>query len=103
MKHVVPHDLGQERAKAAAEAALTAYAEKFAKYSPKVSWASSNSAQISFQVKGFTLSGSLEVLARSIEMDLDVPFVLRPFKGHALGVIEGEINEWIQKAKSGAV
>ena len=51
----------------------------------------------------FTLSGSLEVLARSIEMDLDVPFLLRPFKGQALSVIEGEINEWIQKAKTGAV
>jgi hypothetical protein len=103
MKHVVSHDLGQERAKAAAEAAFGAYAQKFAKYSPKVSWTSTNTAQISFQVKGFTLSGSLEVLPRSIEMDLDVPFLLRPFKGQALSVIEGEINEWIQKAKTGTV
>jgi hypothetical protein len=103
MKHVVPHDLGQERAKTAAEAALAAYAQKFAKYSPKVNWTSSNSAQISFQVKGFSVSGSLEVLERSIEMDLDVPFLLRPFKGQAMSVIEGEINEWIQKAKTGAV
>jgi hypothetical protein len=28
-----------------------------------------------------------------------VPFLLRPFKSQALGVIEGEINEWIKKAK----
>lgn len=103
MKHVVSHDLGQARAKAAAEAAFGAYAQKFAKYSPKVNWTSTNKAEISFQVKGFTLSGSLEVLDRSIEMDLDVPFLLKPFKGQALSVIEGEIKEWIQKAKTGAV
>ena len=32
--------------------------------------------------------------------DIDVPFLLRPFKSQALGVIEGEINEWIKKAKA---
>lgn len=103
MKHVVNHDIGQERAKAAAEAAFAAYAKKFEKYSPKVNWTSANAAQISFQVKGFQLSGSLEVLERSIEMDLDVPFLLRPFKGQALSVIEGEINKWISKARDGKV
>lgn len=103
MKHVVPHDLGQERAKQAAESALSSYAQRFEKYSPKVIWTSNSKAQISFQVKGFTLSGDLEVLDRSIEMDLDVPFVLRPFKGQALNVIETEIKEWIAKAKTGAV
>ncbi len=103
MKHVVHHDLGQERAKQAAEAALGTYAKKFEKYSPKVNWTTSSKAQISFNVKGFTLSGDLEVLDRSIEMDLDVPFVLRPFKGQALNVIENEIKDWIAKAKSGAV
>ena len=36
-----------------------------------------------------------------IEMDLDVPFVLRPFKGKAMGVIEEEIKKWIAKAKAG--
>jgi hypothetical protein len=103
MKHVVPHDLGQAGAKKAAEAALGAYAQRFQKYSPKIDWATPSKANISFQVKGFTLSGALEVLERSIEMDLDVPFILRPFKGQALGVIEGEIKEWIQRAKSGVL
>jgi hypothetical protein len=68
-----------------------------------VDWLSANTAHISFNVKGLNLSGSLEVLERSIEMDLDVPFMLRPFKGQALSVIEGEINEWISRAKSEGV
>ena len=103
MKHLVQHDLGQERAKKVAEAAIQSYEEKFAKYSPKASWVTPSRAAISFSVKGMTLSGFLDVQPSSIEMDLDVPFFLKPFKGQALGVIEGEIREWIARAKAGEV
>ncbi|HKO47629.1 MAG TPA: polyhydroxyalkanoic acid system family protein [Polyangiaceae bacterium] len=100
MKHSVPHDLGQERAKKVAESALATYSQKYSNYNPQVSWKGPNKADISFKVKGMSLSGSLEVLASSIDLDIDVPFLLRPFKSQALGVIEGEINEWIKKAKA---
>ena len=103
MKHAVAHDLGPERAKKVAEAALDAYQKKFAKYQPTASWTSPTRAEIAFSVKGMTLKGTLEVLEKSIEMDLHVPFFLRPFKGQAIGVIEGEIREWIGKAKRGEV
>jgi hypothetical protein len=33
-------------------------------------------------------------------MDLDVPFLLRPFQGKAISVIEGEIKEWLAKEKA---
>jgi hypothetical protein len=101
MKHSVPHDLGQERAKQVTEKALAAYSEKFAKYSPKTTWTAPNKAQISFSVKGMSLSGIVEVRDKSIDMDLDVPFLLRPFQGQAIGVIEGEIKQWLAKEKSG--
>lgn len=100
MKHSVPHDLGQERAKKVAESALATYAQKYANYQPKVTWTSANKAEISFKVKGMNLAGNMEVLDRSIDLDIDVPFLLRPFKSQALGVIEGEINTWIKKAKT---
>lgn len=103
MKHFVSHDLGQERAKKVADEALRSYSQKFPNYSPKTTWVTPNRADISFRVKGMTLGGSLEVLEESIAMDLDVPFLLRPFKGQALGVIEGEIKEWIAKAKAGQI
>jgi len=100
MKHSVPHDLGQERAKKVAEDALAAYSQKYATYNPVVTWKGPNRADIGFKVKGMSLGGSLEVLDRSIDLDIDVPFLLRPFKAQALGVIEAEINEWIKKAKA---
>lgn len=101
MKHSVHHDLGQERAKQVAESALSTYAQKYANYNPQVTWKGPNKADISFKVKGMSLSGSLEVLEKTIDLDMDVPFLLRPFKSQALGVIEGEINDWIRKAKTG--
>lgn len=99
MKHTVNHDLGQERAKKVTESALTTYAEKFSKYSPKTSWVSPSKANISFSVKGMSLSGSVEVKDKTIELDLDVPFLLKPFQGQALSVIEGEIKSWLDKEK----
>jgi hypothetical protein len=103
MKHGVPHDLGLERAKQVAKAAFASYQEKFAKYNPKANWVDERRCKISFSVKGVTLDGTMEVFADKIEMDLDVPFLLRPFKGKALGVIEEEITKWVQKAKAGEI
>lgn len=100
MKHEVPHDLGQVKAKEVAEKAFAAYQAKFADYQPKVVWKNDKAAEISFSVKGMTLSGSLEVSDKAIAIDLDVPFILRPFKGKALEVIETEIRHWVGKAKA---
>ena len=57
---------------------------KFAKYSPQTRWVTENRATISLNIKGMTLSGSLEVQAHSIDLDLEVPFLLRPFKSQAV-------------------
>ena len=103
MKHSVSHDLGQDRAKQAAETAIKSYAEKFAKFQPQTRWVSPSRAEISFNVKGINLRGALEVLPTTIDLDMDVPFLLRPFKNQALSVIEAEIREWIEKARAGQV
>jgi hypothetical protein len=103
MKHTVPHDLGREKAKAAAEAAFASYAARFAQYRPTATWTSPDRADISFSAKGITLKGVLEVTEASIDMDLDVPFLLRPFKEKALGAIDREISHWVGKARSGEI
>jgi len=103
MKHLVHHGLGQERAKQVAESAIKSYEAKFAEYSPRSSWKSATHADISFSVKGMTLNGALDVGDKDFELDLDVPFLLKPFKGKALSVIEEEIKKWVDKAKAGQV
>jgi hypothetical protein len=103
MKHAVHHNLGQEKAKQVAQAAFAAYQDRYAKYAPQANWVSDRRAEISFSVKGMKLSGAMQVSPTEIEMELDVPFVLRPFKGKALGVIEEEIKKWISKAQAGEI
>jgi hypothetical protein len=103
MKHAVPHDLGPDRAKLVAESAIASYEKRFEKYQAKARWISPTRAEIAFSVKGMSLSGTLEVLPKAIEMDLDVPFFLRPFKGTAISVIEDEIKSWLAKAKAGEI
>lgn len=103
MDHSVPHDLGIDKAKKVATLALDSYAQKFAEYKPKADWVSEDKAKISFNVKGVSLDGTLQVKERSISLDLDVPFLFRPFKGKAISIIEREIQAWIQKAKAGEI
>jgi Putative polyhydroxyalkanoic acid system protein (PHA_gran_rgn) len=99
MKHVIPHTVGLDSAQKVAEQALASYAERFAKYNPSVKWIAPHRAEIAFKVKGIALSGAVEVLEKAIELELEVPFLLRPFKSQALKVIEDEINQWLAKAK----
>ena len=103
MKHSVPHDLGQEKARKVAESALGSYAKKFAKYDASVTWVNPDQATLSFKVKGISLKGKVAVREASIDMELDVPFLLRPFQGMAVSVVDGEIKKWIEKAKAGEV
>jgi hypothetical protein len=101
MDHKVKHALGRPLAKKATEAALKAYAAEYAEYEPRVTWADEHTARVTFNVKGMTLKGEVGVHEHDISLDLDVPFLFRPFKAKALEVIEREIRKWIEKAKNG--
>jgi len=101
VKHKIQHTLGQEKASTVAKKALASYQERFSKYSPQANWKSEHDADITFSVKGLTLQGAVEIGASEILLELEVPFMLRPFKGKALGIIEEEIRKWIVKAEAG--
>lgn len=101
MKHEIAHDLGQAKAREITNKALEAYRARFAEYDPKLQWKTDSTAEIGCTVKGMKIGGSVEVGERAIVLDIDVPFLLRPFKGMATEVIEGEIKKWIAQAKSG--
>lgn len=103
MKHSVPHDLPIETAKKAAAAALEAYSARFAEYNPTLSWVNEHLAEVAFKVKGVGLKGSFEIKPTSIDMDMDVPLLLRPFRQKAVDVVEGEIKQWLDKARAGQI
>jgi Putative polyhydroxyalkanoic acid system protein (PHA_gran_rgn) len=101
MKHQIAHDLDSDLAKEAAIRAFEAYQKRFAGYNPTLNWEGDRKARIGFSVKGVKLHGSIDILPRAIELDLDVPFLFRPFKGKAIEVIDREVRNWLDKAKKG--
>ena len=103
MKHSVSHSLGLEKARKVARAALDSYAKRFADYGPTTKWKDDDSADIGFSVKGMSLKGAIKVAEKSIDLNLEVPFMLKPFQGKAVGVIEDSIKEWIGKAEKGEI
>ena len=101
MKHEMPHDLSPELAKRAAERAFASYKAKYSEYNPTLTWVSDDRAKASFTAKGITLNGAIELLPKAITFDLDVPFLLRPFKKTAMTIMDRELTHWIAKAKAG--
>lgn len=103
MDYSVKHDLGKDKAKQVAEAAYESYQERFAKYQPTANWVAPYSCDISFTAKGIKLKGNMSVTDNTIDMSLNVPLLLRPFKKMALGVVSEEIEKWVQKANNGEI
>lgn len=101
MRHVVKHGLNQELAKKATLKAWEAYQERFAEYSPSATWVSDTRADVSFRVKGVTLKGALELEPGGVGLELEVPFLFRPFRKIAISKIEEEIRKWVAKAEKG--
>lgn len=101
MKHVIKHDLEIEMARKAMKKAFEAYVAKFEKYKPTASWKDENNVQIGFEAKGIKLGGDVSLRPNEIEVDMTVPFLMKPFQNKAIEVVEGEINEWIGRAKAG--
>lgn len=102
-KHAVQHDLDHETARRVTEHAFADYKARYGEYKPTMQWVNQHRAEVGFTVKGMSLKGAFELSKGEIALELDVPFLLRPFKGMAISVIEEEIKKWVGKAKAGEV
>lgn len=101
MKQVVRHNVSQEQAREAIETAIGVYSRKFPQYKPQTRWPDKNHAQVSFQVKGMALTANIRVLARQLDMDMDVPILFWPIKNQAMKLIESELRKWLARAEAG--
>lgn len=101
VKHRIPHDLGLDLGRRVTARALESYRDQFPEYAPTGEWVTPSRAEVRFAVTGRTLRGAIEVFADAVELELEVPFLFRPFKAAAVKVIEGEIRRWIGEAKAG--
>jgi hypothetical protein len=101
MKHNIPHDLDVPKAKIVVDKAFDEYKNRFADYHPTLHWANDRRADISFNAKGIKLNGAMHVEDKAIGLELDVPFLFKPFQKKAIEVIEREVNVWLDKARKG--
>jgi hypothetical protein len=101
VKHEIPHELELDLAKLATRKAAEAYAQRFAEYDYRYRWITDTRVELSFAVMGKRLEGIIEVLPRKLELELEVPFMFRPFQGKAVQIIEREAKEWLAKARRG--
>lgn len=103
MKQSVPHTVGKEMAQKVAKAAISSYTKRFSEYGAQANWSTDDRAEIGFSIKGMSLKGQVTVRDNAIDLDMDVPFLFRPFQKQAMGKIENEINTWMDKAKKGDI
>jgi hypothetical protein len=103
MEHRINHDLEPELARKAVRKAIESYSERFSKYQPEADWVSDDRVRLGFTAKGMKLAGDLRLEARAVVFDLQVPLLLRPFKGKAVDIIEQEVRAWFQRARDGQV
>jgi hypothetical protein len=101
MKHVIDHDLDTTTARKVADRAFAEYKARFPNYEPNAHWVSDTRADISFNAKGIHIKGAMEITEKTIAMELDVPFLFRPFQKKAIEVIDREVRVWLGKAREG--
>jgi len=102
-KHTIQHGLDQDTARRVAEKAWASYQERFSEYHPTIQWDRPDHASVGFKAMGTSLKGALTLKPGEIEMELDVPFLLKPFQGKALSVITEEVQKWVTEAKAGKI
>ena len=101
VQHRIPHDLDLDLARRVTRKALESYRAQFPQFKPTGEWVTADHARIAFSPPGATLRGELHVHVGHIDLSLEVPLLFRPFRKQAIEVIEGEVREWIAKARAG--
>ena len=99
--HRIPHGLSLPLAQRATRAALESYRDQFPDNDPSGRWLSPSHARVEFTAGGRRLGGDVHVGPDFIHLELEVPFIFRPFRAAAMKIIEQEIRLWISRAKQG--
>lgn len=101
MKHTIKHELPIDVAKKATQKAFESYAERFEKFNPTANWKSDYAATVGFEAKGIKLGGDIALREDAIDIEMEVPFLFKPFRAKAVTIIEEEIVKWIERARKG--
>jgi hypothetical protein len=101
VKQTIAHDLPMELARLAARAALAHYQARFAHAHITPEWHGADEAVVNFSLRGFHLKPRIRLRPGAIDVEMDVPFLARPFESRARARIGRELALWLEKAKRG--
>jgi hypothetical protein len=82
-------------AKRAIETAFGEYSKRYSGFAPQLQWLEPELAQVGFQALGRKIVAQVRVLDRALEIDMDVPLLVRPFVGRATAAIDREVARWV--------
>lgn len=98
VKHVIEHNLELYRSKQLAERAFADYQRRYERYRPTLEWIDDRRARFGFTAKGMTLTGTIELRHKELEIAMDVPLVLRVFKQPAMRILEREVKRLLSES-----
>ena len=103
LTHTVTHDVDLSTARRATRCAFEEYQRRLAAFSPTVAWTDDDHAHVGFHVKGVPLRGAVALRDHTIDLAIDIPFLLRPFQKRAMSAVDEGIRVWLAKARAGEI
>jgi hypothetical protein len=103
MKHVIEHGLDAATAHKVTERAFAEYRARYPSYDPTLTWTSERVAKVGLSAKGVKLAGAVTLREHAIDVELEVPLLLRVFQKRAVEVIDREVRAWVERARGGDI
>ena len=77
------------------------YGKKFVEHDPRFAWLTEEVAALTFRVMGMSVGGQVAVRDGGIDLDMEVPLLLRAFQKKAVKAIDEEVQVWVGRARRG--
>ncbi len=104
MKYVAKHGIDDlDRVKTVIEKAYDSYKDRLSEFSPNLEWKDDRNATVSFTVMKKSITTQFEITSDEVRIEGSIPFLFKPFESKIEKVVGGEVDKWIEKAKSGEI
>ena len=100
-RHGFTHPLDDAGARALIEQAFAHYADRYPSAQLQLVWASATHGELHGLARGLKMKARIELQTSRCVLDVDVPFLLRPFQDVAQRAIEREVKRWLERAAAG--
>lgn len=101
MQHRIPHKLSAPLARLVTRKALDSYVQRYPEFKPTGRWTSPDRAEFQLSALGAKVNGVIVVAAGSVDLDIDVPLIIEPFRKKVTAMVDEEVSLWLKWAAEG--